>query len=147
MKRRLLMALAFAVFGAFAGAQVAPSSEQDTFLRLEQLWNDAHLRGDVKALEALWADDISIVVPSRRQFTKADALEMWRAIPVRFTRYESTDAAVRSFGEAAVITGRILRVRDFGGKTAEERWQFTKVYRRSAEGWRVVAFHASDAPK
>jgi ketosteroid isomerase-like protein len=145
MRRALLLELVVLVPAMLAGAQVASESEE--FLRLERVWNEAHLRGDVKALESLWADDISIIVPGMRRLAKADALEMWRSIPVRFTRYESSDIAVRSFTDAAVVTGRLVRVRDFGGKTAQERWQFTKVYRRGAGGWRVVAFHASEAPE
>jgi len=147
MKQALLILLAVLMVGVPGRGQVTPLPAGDVLLRLEQLWNDAHLRGEVKALEGLWADDITIIVPRMRRLTKADALEMWRAIPVRFSRYESTDTAVRTFGDTAVVTGRILRVRDFGGRTAEERWQFTKVYRRGSGTWRVVAFHASEAPE
>ena len=146
MNRFLLSALAVLLAALVAEAQVGSASQKEDFVRLERLWNDAHLRGDVKALEALWADDISIIVPRMRRLAKADALEMWRGVPVCFTRYESSDLAVRAFTDTAVVTGRLVRARDFGGKTAEERWQFTKVYRRGAGGRRVVAFHASEAP-
>lgn len=145
--RLLQWALGVGVLAGLAGAQPIPLPECDDFLRLEQLWNDAHIRGDVKALEDLWTDDISIIVPRMRPLTKADAVEMWRAVPVNFTRYESHDITARCFGDTAVVIGRILRVRDFGGKTAEERWQFTKVYRSINTYWRVVAFHASLAPE
>jgi hypothetical protein len=61
-----------------------------------------------------------------------------------FRRYESSEIAVRVYGESAVVTGRLLRSRDVGGRVLEDDWRFTKVYVRQAGEWRVVAFHASE---
>ena len=113
---------------------------------LELVWNRAHLEADTPALDALWADDITIVVPGMAPLGKADALKIWRAVPVKFTQYESSDLSARVEGTTAVVTGGIARARTFGGRSAKERWYFTKVYRFSGNAWRVIAFHASNAP-
>jgi hypothetical protein len=94
----------------------------------------------------LWVDDITIVVPGMTPMSKAEALRMWKAVPVKFTRYESTEIATRVEGNVAVVTGRLIRARSFGERSSEERWYFTKVYRMSKGSWRVIAFHASIAP-
>ena len=113
---------------------------------LEGIWNRAHLESDTAALDALWADDITIVVPGMAPLGKADALKMWQSVPVKFTLYESNGVSSRVEGTVAVVTGKISRARVFGGRSAMEQWYFTKVYRLSSSGWRVIAFHASNVP-
>ncbi len=49
--------------------------------------------------------------------------------------------------DAAVVTGMIHRVREFGGKKSEEHWHFIKVYNKNEDGWKVVVFQASEAPE
>lgn len=112
----------------------------------EGVWNRAHLQSDTASLEALWADDITIVVPGMAPLGKADALQMWRSVPVKFTAYESTGVSARVEGTIAVVTGKISRARVFGDRSAREQWYFTKVYRLANSAWRVIVFHASNAP-
>jgi ketosteroid isomerase-like protein len=118
------------------------------FMQLERAWNEAHLKGDVPALEQLWADDLTVTVPGMAPMDKEQSLRFWREFPVRFTRYESTGVSARRLGtDGAIVTGRLSRERNFGGRVASETWQFTKVYVRQGAAWRVSAFHASESPK
>ena len=121
-----------------------PSDEAE-LLKLERVWNEAHVRGDAEVLGGLWADDLVVVVPRMRTLSKAEALAVVRVAKVRFPRYETSDIRVRVYGDAAVVTGRLRRTRQMGETAVEDDWQFTKVYVRQADRWRVVAFHASDA--
>ena len=141
---RALLSLFLAVLLSESGqAQTGGSFDAAS---LERVWNQAHLDADTSALDALWADDITIAVPGMAPMSKAEALRMWKAMPVKFTRYESTDITARVEGNVAVVTGRIARARSFGDRSSEEQWYFTKVYRKSKSSWRVIAFHASNAP-
>ena len=135
---------ALAVWPAKASESGADSTE---LARLETVWNEAHLHGDVGALERLWSDDMLIIVPEMPPISKASALEMWRGHVPKFTVYETSNIRARVHGDAAIVTGDLHRARDFGGRTADERWQFTKVYVRTEGKWRVASFHASAAPK
>lgn len=114
---------------------------------LESRWNEAHLRSDVDALAELWADDLVIIVPRMQPMDKGSSLAFWKQVPVKFTRYETSGLKANVLGATAVITGTLVRARDFGGRTAAETWQFTKVYAQRDGRWRVVAFHASEAPQ
>jgi uncharacterized protein (TIGR02246 family) len=125
----------------------AAQGDEELFMHLEKVWNDAHLKGDTEALDKLWADDISIIVPKMPVFSKKDVMEMYKSMPVHISVYESSDISVREFGDAAVVTGLIHRVREFGGKKAEEHWHFTKVYNKTTVGWRVILFQATEAPE
>jgi hypothetical protein len=124
------------------------SSPADTeeLVRLERVWNQAHEKGDAKPLEQLWADDIEIAIPKMAVMKRSEALRAFRSGRMKFDRYETSDIRVRVYGEAAVVTGRLERTRSLLGVTTTDDWRFIKVYARQSGGWRVVAFHASDAP-
>ena len=65
---------------------------------------------------------------------------------MKFQRYETSGLNFRVYGQSAVVTGRLQRKREINGHTVEDDWFFTKVYQRTADGWRVVSFHASETP-
>ena len=131
-------------------AQSPKSTSQETpeqqILRLETVWNEAHLHGDVEALDHLWASDISVIVPEMQPFVKEQLLKMWRSMKVTFTSYATSNVRVRCDGSTAVVTGRLQRSRDFGGRIRNEDWLFTKTYAQVDGQWKVVAYHASTAP-
>ena len=120
-------------------------ADLDALLHLEDVWNNAHLQGDAAALDALWADELVVTVPKMTAMTKEDAIGIWRSGRMRFDRYQTSETRVKVFGDAAVVTGRLLRGRQVGEVTREDDWRFTKVYLRRAGKWQVVAFHASTA--
>ena len=112
--------------------------------RLEQVWNDAHRNGDADALAQLWADDLVVTVPAMPPLQRAEALEFARSGRMRFDRYESLDLSIRVYGEVAVVSGRLRRTRTAAGRVADDDWRFTKVYVRTGDTWRVIAYHASE---
>lgn len=139
----LLAALAFLL--AIGGPQSAGSSDEREILGLETRWNDAHLKGDVSVLDALCADELVVTVPGMTPMTKADILGFWRSGRSRFTRYDTSDTRVTLYSGTAIVTGQLHRTRDFNGTVVEDRWRYTKTYSKQAQGWRVVAYHASEA--
>jgi uncharacterized protein (TIGR02246 family) len=117
-----------------------------TFTTLETAWNEAHVRGDAATLDQLFADDLVVAVPGMRTMSKADSLAVMASGRMKFDRYVSSDTAIRIYDGAAIVTGRIQRTRTVGGRESKDDWLFTKVYVRRAGRWRVVSFHASNAP-
>jgi ketosteroid isomerase-like protein len=139
MAALLVSALGQAPAAATAGGSVAELS------RLEDVWNEAHLRSDVAALDQLWADDIVVIVPRMPPFTKSDALAVFRSGRMKFERYATSDVKVRLYEGCAVVTGRLRRARNLSGRLLDDDWRFTKVYVRQPTAWRVVAFQASES--
>lgn len=143
---RLAVLVGFAlVAGPLRSAADALTAEE-WISQLEAAWNEAHLRGDAEALDRLWAPSLSVVVPGMPRFTKSELLDMWRSMKVAFSDYSTSDVAVQVLGTTAVVTGRLHRSRDFGGRVATEDWLFTKTYAQIDGQWQVVAYHASEAP-
>ena len=139
--------LLFLLAAGAASATPQPSTESDTreFQRLEKVWNEAHERGDADALQALWADDLEIVVPLMPVMTKADALKFAHSGRMKFLHYATSDLRIRIYRETAVVTGRLQRTRTMSGKEVSDDWRFTKVYVQEGQSWKVVSFHASEA--
>jgi ketosteroid isomerase-like protein len=102
-------------------SQSSENGNSQELERLEKVWNEAHEHGDAEALDALWANDMEIAVPT---------------MPVM---------SFRVYGDAAVVTGRLQRTRSMNGQEMSDDWRFTKTYVQQAGQWRVVASHASEA--
>ncbi len=144
MPRLFLALTALALLVQMTRAQT-PDTDSAELQRLEQVWNDAHEKGDADALEKLWADDMEVAVPKMPVMTKADVLKFAQSGRMKFLVYRTSDVRVRVYGNAAVVTGKLLRKRSMNGQEITDNWQFTKMYVRHSEHWRVVSFHASDA--
>ena len=143
---KLLLALTFAVCAAgLSFSQTRKDSNIQQLQRLEQVWNQAHMRGDADALDKLWADDLEVDVPRMAVMSKADALSFARSGRMKFLQYLTSDLRIRVYGDTAVVSGRLQRTRSMNGKEISDDWRFTKVYVKQAEQWRVVSFHASEA--
>jgi ketosteroid isomerase-like protein len=135
-----------AVTSACAYAQSRNNQESEDAVelsRLENVWNEAHVRGDADTLDRLWAEDLIVQVTNMRVMTKADAIAMLRSGHMKFKLYQTSNTRIRVYGDAAVVTGQLERTRDLNGRNVEDKWRFTKVYVRRADKWQVVAWHAS----
>lgn len=126
-------------------SQSSVDTDTGELQRLEIIWNESHERGDTEALDALWADDMEVVVPKMPVMLKADVLKFARSGRMKFLRYQTSDIRIRLYGDAAVVTGRLQRTRSMNGHEISDDWRFTKTYVRQAGHWRVVSFHASEA--
>lgn len=140
-----LAALVFAIAVPQAPAVSKDANDLQQLYRLEAVWNDAHVKGDAEALDALWANDLTVTVAGMPIMNKADSLAMVRSGRMPFLKYETSEIRVRLIGDAALVTGRVARERSMNGKDLADDWRFTKVYARSHGRWQVVAWHASPA--
>jgi ketosteroid isomerase-like protein len=149
MRNYLLSTIAVLILVSLIGSsgKAKASNEEDKqdILRLEELWNDAHMQGDAESLDALWSDDLTVIVPRMQVMTKSDSLAFLRSGRMKFQRYETSDMKVHIYGDAAVVTGRLLRSRTINNSEVLDDWRFTKVYVRSSQKWRVVAWQASES--
>lgn len=119
------------------------SRDINELTRLEKVWNDAHLKGDAEALDRLWAEDLFVTVPDMPVMNKEESLAVWKSGKMKFDIYKTSDLRIRVYGNSAVVTGQLVRIRDSNSKVFEDDWRFTKVYVRRAGRWQVVTWHGS----
>ena len=124
-------------------AQQTTSTDKDDLGRLETTWNEAHLKGDATTLAQLWEDSLVVTVPGMAPMNKNDSLAVWRSGQFKFDKYQTSEIDIRVYGDAAVVTGKVLRTRTFNGRTVDDNWRFTKMYIKQRGQWKVVAYHAS----
>lgn len=139
----MLAAILFFLIASSLCQSAQESADVKELSGLENLWNDAHLRADADTLEALWSEDLIVQVTNMRPMTKAEALGMVRSRKMRFTYYDTSSLRIRVYGDAAVVTGRLDRIRESGQDVFTDKFQFTKVYIRRSGKWQVAAWHAS----
>ena len=111
--------------------------------RLEKVWNEAQLNGNLDALDRLWANDLVVTVPNMPVTDKNESLEFVRSGKLKFQIYRTSDIRIRVYGDAAVVTGQLERTRASNRGEFEDDWRFTKVYVRRDGRWQVVAWHGS----
>jgi len=111
--------------------------------RLETVWNNAHLKGDTSAMDQLWADDLFVTAPDMPPMNKEESLALWKAGKMKFDVYRTSDLRIKIYGNTAVVTGQLVRIRDATSEKFEDDWRFTKVYVRRNGRWQVVTWHGS----
>jgi hypothetical protein len=126
----------------------ASQNSQDTteFFRLEDVWNQSHVRGDASALDSLWAQELVVTASGMTPMTKGQTMAFFRSGRMKFQQYTSSEIRVRLLGETAIVTGRVQRRRTMGDRNVGDDWLFTKTYIRRAGRWQVAAWHASLPP-
>ena len=112
--------------------------------RLEDRWRDAILGKDVKAIDALLADDYMAITANGTLESKEEALANLRNGVVQFKSIEFSDRKVRFYGTTALVTCRAEVVGTAAEGDLSGSYRFTRVYARDTSGaWRVVSFEAS----
>ncbi len=115
-------------------------SVESDVLAAERQFFASLIAADGPALERLLADDFVLIDVMRgAEISKQDLVAALGAGQVRFDGIEATDARVRMYGDAAVVTGRTeMRIR-FGLDSATVRSRYTHVFVRQDNEWRFVS--------
>ena len=103
----------------------------------------AMLHNDIKALDSLLAEDVTIVWGDGTTDNKASTLALFRSGKLHYSQLEYDNTCVRLYGESAVVTGdaRVHAESDDPPPKHSIRYlvRTTRVYVRKAAGWRMVA--------
>jgi hypothetical protein len=106
--------------------------------RLATSWKN----GDCDAWGAMLAPEWSVIHITGSVMTKPRALEMCRTQKPLLDSLASDELSIRSFGDAAVVTGRTSATTG-GDKRETITLRFTDVFIRREGRWQVVASHAT----
>ena len=144
LRRISLLILAATVFGASAAAAADPAAEIREILHAQQrAWN----RGDIDGFMNGYARSRSTTFVSEDTVTRG-----WQTVRDRYKKKYSdrekmgtlmfSDLEITRLGSnAAIVVGRWQLKR----KIDKPHGRFTLVFRRLAEGWRIVHDHTSAA--
>jgi ketosteroid isomerase-like protein len=111
--------------------------------RLSQQAINASVKGDTTALAALVADDFMLINPFGEISTKAGHLRLMIDGALRFHSIEPSDAKVRVYGDAAILTDlRQMKV-TYKGRAENLSVRTTEFYVKQAGKWRCVSLQAT----
>ncbi|PKB70870.1 MAG: hypothetical protein BZY87_08430 [SAR202 cluster bacterium Io17-Chloro-G6] len=116
--------------------------EMDEIIALENRRIEAMVKGDIKALEEILADDLIYTHTTARLDTKTSFIAAISSGSTNYRSVEREDVKVRQFGETAVVTGHAKF--HVGDNKFEAR--FTDVYAKRNNAWQMVAWQSTRLP-
>lgn len=112
--------------------------------QLEEIWRDAVLKSDIKAMNNLLADDFMSITPYGTLQTRDQLLENMRTGRTRLTALNISDRKVRFYGKTAVVTSIAFMSGNNTDGELNGNFRYTRVYVKNQNGeWKIVSFEAS----
>ncbi len=104
------------------------------------------VEGDTAALAGLLAEDLVYVHSSGAAESKAEFLEAIASGRMRYRAIADREAAVRTYGDAALVGGLVDVQVTVGGQDAAPTLRYLAAYARQDGAWRLVAWQSTRVP-
>ena len=124
-------------------AFAAGNTEKDVIAAVDA-WKQAALKGDATALGKLYHDDLAYTHSNAMTQTKAVAIAAETAANGVYKGIEMRDVTVKVYGNTAIVEYK-LDLTHFAGDTAH--LHEIMVWMKSAQGWQMLARHATKLPR
>lgn len=143
LSRALVAAALFTAGCSLANAKApAGTKDVDELKRAEGTWAESLRTGDARRLATIIDAQFTFIGPEG-ELEKRDAyLAGYEAMPkmgVVVERIDMDEVEYRVLGDVGIVTGRVLARVKMQGNPLQEHVRFTRVYRRSPQGWQMVA--------
>lgn len=129
-----------------AAALLAAAGPADAVKEAEMTWVKAIVAKDYAALDKVLGDDLSYAHSDGRRDTKASYIESLKSGAQKYEKAEPADLAVKLYGNAAVVTGKLKLVSETGGKRSEPTLSLLHVYVKRGGQWQLVAHQSARMP-
>jgi ketosteroid isomerase-like protein len=131
-----------------AEAGRSTAGETSAIEALEQRLAAAWVARDRAVIEAVLADDWSVIDPAGQVLTKRQVVDgAFDADDRRIDSMTIDDVQVRLFGTTAVVTGRTRASGSHRGQSGSAVLRFTDVFQVRAGRWQIVASHGTLSPE
>jgi ketosteroid isomerase-like protein len=135
------IAVAFAVVAVTAAsARGQAGGVEDQLKKMEQDRAVAVVKGDVKTLEGLTADDYVLINANGQVSDKATTMNDIKTGNIKLSSNDVSDLKVRVYGDTAVVTGKSNAKGTIRGRELKGPVMFTRVYVKKNGKWQSVAF-------
>ena len=135
MKRLCLIA---AVLFACRYVAMAQSSTSGDLIQLENRFNDALVRADLKTIDEIEADDLIFTDATGTVTSKADEMQSLKSGDVNFELIQMTETRVQDFGNMAVVR-RLMEKARHKNADISGTYRFTDVWVTRKGKWEHVA--------
>ena len=133
-----VVAAAWAV-SATAAQPPAVKSDQQTLIELEERWNDAFYRKDVRFIESVLADEFIATYDDGSRGDKTKELALAAEFRQQVESAIQDDFTVRVYGDAAVVWFTLRLTGQRQGQPAELTLRFVDVFVWRDNRWQCVS--------
>ena len=131
------------LFAVTVLAGTARADALDEVRRLDTEISVATWTGDAVWFEENLAEDYVLITPGGAVRTKRDVIRELAMPGLKMDPYEPHDVAVRLYGDAAVVTGRMIQRFTLGGIRYVNDLRYPAVYMKRKAKWMLVSGHTS----
>lgn len=128
---------------ANANATANPAAAEADIKKLMTDIAAALAKNDADAAAKFYADDYHLVTPEGVDQTKSERLADMRSGATKFESFAYENVNVRSFGDTAVAIATVKAKGTVSGKPRSSDMRATLVFRKAADGWKVVSGQAT----
>ncbi len=114
------------------------STDAAVVANVEQQWATALLKRDTAALQALRADDFTLITPDGRIYNKAAELALILSPDFKLDSFTLQGAKVRVYTGAVVVTGTAIVKGTSNDTDISGQYRFTDIYEPRNNGWQAV---------
>ncbi len=139
MKRRLLLLAVVPILWA----ALAFADDLEEIRRLGDESTVATWTGDADWFEKNLADDYVLITPGGTLRSKADMIRELATTGMKMEPFEPREVQIRLYGDAAIVTGRMLQRYLLGGVRYASDLRYTSVYAKRKGKWLLVSGHLS----
>jgi hypothetical protein len=118
-------------------------TDESTIEPLEAQLRLAMLAGDVEALEALLADDMTSIDHLGRRADKSQELEAYRTEVLQLDQLDVYDSIIKPIANAASVSLRARIGGTYYGETFSAKVAYTRVWVCRQGVWTVISMHYS----
>lgn len=136
---RTLLAAALLALMVPATGRADDSDAKKEIAQLSQQAIDASIKGDTAALDALMADDFTVINPLGEVADKAGHLKVLKDGSLALDSIQPSEVRVRVYGDAAVLTARGLVKGKYKGHDIGGSVRTTEFYAKQGGKWRCVS--------
>ena len=111
----------------------------DAIGKLNREWMEAYVRRDTAFLEKYLADDYVSTFPDGTVFDKRGEIQSLQSGAIALAEMTPTEMNVRTYGDAAVITGKSTIRANVNGEEVTGEYRFTDVWAKLHARWQAVA--------
>ena len=135
----------FAVSVAFISMS-AVGATADDIDQLDQQWAQAIINGDMRAFDALNANEFFYNRRGGDSFSKAEYIAFLTSGDVKVKKAAREDVSIRIYGDTAVVTGIQHVDVNLKGEDRRVDIRYLHVWVNGPGGWRLVARQATNLP-
>lgn len=118
-------------------------AEEQDLKKIVDAWTEAEARADTAFLEKVLAEDFIGIGPLGFMLNKEDWLQRHKSGDLKYQSLNLDEVKVRQYGEAAIITARLIQQASYRGQGVPGQFRMTVVWVKQPGGWRLAGYHVS----